>query len=127
MGSDDPRTYASFTFNTAPAEGYQWKLCYRFGDGPYVSFPQMRMQVKRIDNVTLLEGSSVDTLVGNPLTILFDGLGIEDGDTVKLVPKGYGCTVVPAGGSEVGIVSERKATFLFSANADGLALSLIHI
>jgi hypothetical protein len=122
MGSDDPRTYASFTFNTAPAEGYQWKLCYRFGDGPYVSFPQMRMQVKRIDNVTLLEGSSVDTLVGNPLTILFDGLGIEDGDTVKLVPKGYGCTVVPAGGSEVGIVSERKATFLFSANADGLAL-----
>ena len=124
MGNDDdPRTFASFTFTDAPAEGYQWKLCYRFGDGPYVDFPEWRMQVKRIDNVTLLEGSSVDTLVGTPLTILFDGLGILDGDTAKLVPKGYGCSVQPAGGSEVAPVVERKATFLFSSSdPDGLAL-----
>ena len=122
MGEDDDRTYASFTFNDAPEDGYFWKLCYKFGGGPYQEFAHITLQVKRIDNVTLMEGSSVDTIVGDPLILLVDGIGIMDGDSIKLVEKGYGCGALAAGGSMIGIVSDRKASFIFLGPVPAITL-----
>eukprot|EP00945_MAST-04E_sp_MAST-4E-sp1_P000844 g844.t1 len=122
VGGDDPRTYATYTFDDALLDGHLLTLCYQFGDGPFVPFRHITMQIKRIDNVTLMEGSSVDTLVGAPLTMFVDGIGIMDGDTIVLVPSGFGCDAIPAGGSSPGTVSERKASFVFDSEAADISL-----
>ena len=79
-GYGDP-VEGNFTFVDAPPDWNDpWKLCFRFGyGGPFLAYPQYRMRVKRIDNVTILShdvafGEIVKT--GDHVTLSFSGLGI---------------------------------------------------
>ena len=104
--------FVTFKFSDAPPFDEPWVLCWRFGRGSYTKFTNIKMRVKRIDNVTIVTDS--DPTVGGVVTMLFSGIGIFDGDVAKMIYAGSSCDGEAAAGSAAGTVREKKSTFVFN-------------
>merc|ERR1711871_766508 len=68
-----------------PADGQALKLCYKFGSGPFVMFPNMVIYGKHLNSVTLLSSRNSEVILGSETVFLFSGSGIRDGDIAKWV------------------------------------------
>jgi hypothetical protein len=104
-----------------PTSRQALKLCYRFGTGPFLMFPQHTIYAKQLLGITLLSTEETDLVIGAKTTFLFDGIGVSDGDYVRWVKPeatidGHCLTMAT---SEEVMIEEGQASFSFSTNVDG--------
>ena len=96
------------------------KLCYRFGNGPFVMFPQFAIYAKQLLSITLLSSDDTDLVIGAKATFLFSGVGVADGDRVRWVSSDAivdaDCYTLAT--TTEAVVEEAQAVFSFSNNID---------
>jgi len=115
------RKQSDILLDAYPPNRQALKLCYRFGTGPFIMFPQYAIYAKQLLGITLLSSGEVDLVIGAKAIFLFDGIGISDGDRVRWVKAAAStdedCLTMIT--SEEGIVEEGQASFSFANNVDG--------
>merc|ERR1711871_1572227 len=112
---------AKLRFNDTVPPGETWVLCYKFGAGNFLPFPDIRVDIRRLDNVTRLPqevgsatSSSSTIVAGEVVTFSVRGRGIADGDTLNFVLKDEEGSCREGGNIIAsGVVVDRKARIIF--------------
>jgi hypothetical protein len=108
-----------------PSSGQALKLCYKFGAGPFVLFPGIKIYGKHLTGVTMLNTGNSEVILGSQTSFLFSGSGVRDGDIAKWVPPSAQTDVdcLTAGDEFASAsVEEAVAQFRFAKQIDNAKL-----